>query len=629
MRMSLARARARPPPAAGPFTAAITGWGRERNRGTSAAMCGLRGEGGPDAVEALGPGRGAVAGEVEPGAEAPAGAGEDDHPACRVRRRRRQRFVELGDQRRVHGVQAVRAVERDPGDALVRLVDLQCVHGGIPPLGSAISCNRRPATSAAPGREQTWVCGTRASSTLRWPRSSPGTSGPGRCRASCRPGNRSRSSRRRRPWPTGRRSCACPGVCAGWRSTPMTTRRTGSWTSWSRCRCSGVTRTPSRPSTLSTARDPGHRPRRHARAGLVPPADLPLPASPAGRRPGRAPEYPATGRPPPTVAVTGSSGLIGSALCAYLSTGGHRVIRLVRRPPRHALERAWIPERPDPRALDGVDAVVHLAGASIAGRFTDAHKRRVRDSRVGPTAALARVMADLHGGPRLLLCASAIGYYGADRGDEELTEESGRGSGFLAELVEDWEAATAPATRRGPACRPRADGHCAVRPRGQPEAPPPAVRGWARGPTRARIAVGVVDRPRRPARCLRAGAGGRHAGRTAQRRRPIPSPTVSTSRPWPASCGARRCSPSRRLGPRLLLGAEGAREMVQASQRVAPGPAGAAGHVFRHPALEAVCGTSWATSTRRRGGDRQAVARGTGRAPSVMLARRAGAASSP
>ena len=85
---------------------------------------------------------------------------------------------------------------------------------------------------------------------------------------------------------------------------------------------------------------------------------------------------------------------------------------------RHAdpSERAWNPERPDPGALDGVDAVVHLAGASIAGRFTAVHKRRVRDSRVGPTAALARVMADLPGGPRLLVCASAIGYYGADRG---------------------------------------------------------------------------------------------------------------------------------------------------------------------------------------------------------------------
>ena len=135
------------------------------------------------------------------------------------------------------------------------------------------------------------------------------------------------------------------------------------------------------------------------------------------------------GRAALTVAVTGSSGLIGSALCAYLSTGGHRVVRLVRRPPRDPLERAWEPERPDPRALEGVDAVVHLAGASIAGRFTDgAQAARARqpcrpDRRAGPR----------HGRPcrwsAPARCASAIGFYGADRGDEELTEESGRGSG--------------------------------------------------------------------------------------------------------------------------------------------------------------------------------------------------------
>ena len=152
---------------------------------------------------------------------------------------------------------------------------------------------------------------------------------------------------------------------------------------------------------------------------------------------------------PLVIAVTGSSGLIGSNLCAYLSTGGHRVIRLVRRPPRGPLERSWDPDRPDPRSLEGIDAVVHLAGASIAGRFNDAHKRLVRDSRVGPTSELARVMAALPDGPRILLCASAIGYYGSERGDELLTEGSGRGSGFLAELVEAWERAAQPAADAG------------------------------------------------------------------------------------------------------------------------------------------------------------------------------------
>ena len=155
--------------------------------------------------------------------------------------------------------------------------------------------------------------------------------------------------------------------------------------------------------------------------------------------------------PPLTVAVTGSSGLIGSALCALLSTGGHRVIRLVRRPPRRVDERRWQPDdQPDPRTLEGVDAVVHLAGASIAGRFSDQHKRRVRESRIGPTNALASTMATMSAagdGPSVFVSASAIGYYGADRGDEQLTEESDRGTGFLAEVVAGWEAAAEPAQR--------------------------------------------------------------------------------------------------------------------------------------------------------------------------------------
>ncbi len=157
----------------------------------------------------------------------------------------------------------------------------------------------------------------------------------------------------------------------------------------------------------------------------------------------------AHGGGPLTVAVTGSSGLIGTALCAYLSTGGHRVVRLVRRQPRGEGERLWAPDRPDPEALAGVDAVVHLAGASIAGRFTAAHKRAVRDSRVGPTDALARAMAGMNDGPRVLVCASAIGFYGTDRGREELTEDSASGAGFLAGLVGDWEAAAEPARGAG------------------------------------------------------------------------------------------------------------------------------------------------------------------------------------
>ena len=92
-----------------------------------------------------------------------------------------------------------------------------------------------------------------------------------------------------------------------------------------------------------------------------------------------------------TIAVTGSGGLIGTALAALLTTSGHRVIRLVRRPPQHAGERYWRPEDPSPDLLTGVDAVIHLAGASIGGRFTPERKNEIRDSRILPTRLLAEL----------------------------------------------------------------------------------------------------------------------------------------------------------------------------------------------------------------------------------------------
>ena len=158
-------------------------------------------------------------------------------------------------------------------------------------------------------------------------------------------------------------------------------------------------------------------------------------------------------RPEPlTVAVTGASGLIGSALAALLTTGGHNVVRLVRRTAKATGERHWDPAAPAPDLLEGVDAVVHLAGASIAGRFNESHKRSVLDSRVGPTRRLAEVAAAtaLRGnGPSVFVSASAIGYYGYDRGDEVLTEASTQGEGFLANVVGQWEAAAAPAAEGG------------------------------------------------------------------------------------------------------------------------------------------------------------------------------------
>jgi uncharacterized protein (TIGR01777 family) len=143
---------------------------------------------------------------------------------------------------------------------------------------------------------------------------------------------------------------------------------------------------------------------------------------------------------PPRVAVTGSHGLIGSALVRDLGAAGHEVRRVGRDAATGAL---------DLQAVAGVDAVVHLAGESIAaGRWTWARKRRIRNSRVVTTGALAAALAAQPEPPRVLVSASAIGWYG-DRGDERLTEASRPGAGFLAEVCRDWEAATAPAEASG------------------------------------------------------------------------------------------------------------------------------------------------------------------------------------
>lgn len=145
------------------------------------------------------------------------------------------------------------------------------------------------------------------------------------------------------------------------------------------------------------------------------------------------------GSPRLTVAITGASGLVGRALTAFLSTGGHTVVRLVRHQPTAPDERAWDPNAPDPASLVGVDAVIHLAGHSIAGRFTQEHKELIRSSRIEPTRRLATAAATA--GVPVFISASAIGYYGADRGAQVLTEDAAAGGDLLAGIVADWEEA--------------------------------------------------------------------------------------------------------------------------------------------------------------------------------------------
>ncbi len=288
---------------------------------------------------------------------------------------------------------------------------------------------------------------------------------------------------------------------------------------------------------------------------------------------------------PLTIAVTGASGTIGTALTAFLSTGGHRVVRLVRRAARTPDERRWRPADPDPEILAGVDAVVHLAGESLAGRFTAARRQAITESRLTPTRRLAELMARQER-PAAFISASAIGYYGSDRGPEILTESSPRGDGFLADVVSAWEEATRPAEEAG-------------------------LRV-------AQVRTGVVQTPtggmlRLIAPLFWTGLGGRlgtgeqwlswialddlvdiylRAILDGDLRGPInavaPEPVINADYTSTLAKVLRRPAvvPVPRWAPSLLLGEEGASEIAFASQRVSPTRLAGAGHQFRFETLE-------------------------------------------
>ena len=292
------------------------------------------------------------------------------------------------------------------------------------------------------------------------------------------------------------------------------------------------------------------------------------------------------GLAPTTIAVTGASGLVGSALTAFLRTGGHRVIQLVRRAATNPGERQWDPGNPDPELLAGVEAVIHLAGASIAGRFTEGHRRAIRDSRIAPTRQLAELIGQTPRGPNVLVCASAVGYYGYDRGAAVLTEASERGDGFLADVVADWEQAVEPAEQ----ARVRV----------------------------VKVRTGIVQSPRggtlqllRP--LFAAGLGGRvgdgqqwlswigiddltdiyhralwdtNLSGPVNAVAPQPVRNIDYTRTLADILHRPAVLPVPSLGPRVLLGDQGARELAWASQRVSPVRLHDAGHRFRYPELE-------------------------------------------
>src|SRR2546423_9510713 len=151
------------------------------------------------------------------------------------------------------------------------------------------------------------------------------------------------------------------------------------------------------------------------------------------------------------ILITGSTGLVGSALIPSLKSSGHQIVGLVRSKPKDASEVYWNPEQGTINAaeLEGLDAVVHLAGENLAaGRWTDEKKKRIRESRIKGTRLLSETLAQLNEKPAVLVSASAVGFYG-NRGDEILTEQRPSGSDFLAEVCREWELATQAAAQAG------------------------------------------------------------------------------------------------------------------------------------------------------------------------------------
>jgi uncharacterized protein len=293
---------------------------------------------------------------------------------------------------------------------------------------------------------------------------------------------------------------------------------------------------------------------------------------------------------PMTVAVTGASGLVGTAVTALLTTGGHRVISLVRGAPDGRHERHWDTGDPARDLFTGVDAVIHLAGASIAGRFTGAHKAAVSDSRIGPTHRLAERAATTSGGPSVFVSASAIGFYGSDRGDEILTETSGGGDGFLADVVAQWENATQPAADAGLRCVQVRTG-IVQSPLGGPLRLLYPLFGAGLGGTlgdgRQWLSwIGIDDLADI---YLRAVCDPTLSG-PVNAVAPDPVRNITYTRALAATLHRPALLPIPAAGPRVLLGAQGATELALASQRVQPDRLAKAGHHFRHPHLPAALG---------------------------------------
>lgn len=288
------------------------------------------------------------------------------------------------------------------------------------------------------------------------------------------------------------------------------------------------------------------------------------------------------------VAVTGASGLIGSALAASLEADGHRVRRLVRRPARSGRDEvSWDPVRGgiDAAALAGVDAVVHLAGAGIGDRRWSAERRReILDSRTVSTVLLAGTLAELDAKPAVLLSGSAIGYYG-DRGDEVLTETSDAGDIFLSEVCVAWEAAAEAAIDAGIRTAFLRTGIVQAREGGALAKTLPLFRvglGGKLGTGRQWWSWISLEDEVRAIRFLLDHEVSGPVNLTA----PNPTTNAEYTKVLGRVLGRPTVLPVPSFGPRLLLGRDLADQLLFASQRVQPTELLEAGFEFTHPDLE-------------------------------------------
>lgn len=294
-----------------------------------------------------------------------------------------------------------------------------------------------------------------------------------------------------------------------------------------------------------------------------------------------------------TIAVTGAGGMVGTQLVAFLGGGGHDVRRVTRSKPADGDDSAiyWNLDdlEMDAEQLRDVDIVIHLAGEPIAGRFTDAHKKKVLDSRRDSTRLLAETLAKLAGDgrQRALISASASGWYGPDRGDEWLTEDMPAGEGFLAEVCREWEAACQPARDAGVRVVNVRTGIVQSAAGGQLALQAPLFRLGVGGP----LGDGKQWMPWIAIEDLLGIYG--HVALTERLEGPVNAcaPGIVRNGEYAKTLGKVLHRPALlrvpRIGPQVLLGSEGADEFALAGQRMSTDKVRGWGYEFAYPELDA------------------------------------------